>query len=84
VRVLSLDIDTVVPGHGKFGTLKQVADFCELLTSLRTATNSALLSGLSEEAVVHEVELPQYATMPRYREWLPPNLRATYRYLKGQ
>jgi glyoxylase-like metal-dependent hydrolase (beta-lactamase superfamily II) len=83
-RVLSLDIDTVVPGHGTLSTLKQVAGFCELLSSLRSAMNNALLSGLSEDAAVHEVELPQYAAMPRYREWLPPNLRATYRYLKGQ
>lgn len=83
-RILSLDIDTVVPGHGGLSTLKQVANFRDLLKALRAAVNEAVLAGLSEDATVVEVKLPQYAAMPRYREWLAPNLRATYRYLKGQ
>ena len=81
-RILSLDINTVVPGHGGLSTLKEVASFRELLGSLRAAVKGAASSGLSEDATVHEVALPQYATMPRYREWLPSNLRAAYRYLK--
>ena len=81
-RILSLDIDTVVPGHGGISTLKEVASFRDLLASLRAAVQRAASSGLSEDATVHEVALPQYAAMPRYREWLPSNLRAAYRYLK--
>jgi cyclase len=81
-RILCLDIDTVVPGHGGLSTLKEVASFRDLLASLRAAAHKAVASGLSEDATVREVELPQYASMPRYREWLPSNLRAVYRYLK--
>ncbi len=80
--VLSLEIETVVPGHGQLSTLREVAAFRELLQSLRTGVGRALSSGLSEEATVHDLTFPQYAAMPRYREWLPANLRATYRYLK--
>ena len=80
--VLSLEIETVVPGHGQLCTLREVAAFRELLQSLRTGVSLALSSGLSEEATVHELSFPQYAAMPRYREWLPANLRAAYRYLK--
>jgi hypothetical protein len=43
---------------------------------------SPCTSGLSEEATVHDLSFPQYAAMPQYREWLPANLRAAYRYLK--
>jgi hypothetical protein len=38
--------------------------------------------GASEEAAMYEVSLPHYETLPRYREWLPSNVRAIYRYLK--
>jgi cyclase len=81
-HILSLDIGTVVPGHGGLSTLKEVATFRDLLRSLREAARRALSSGFSEDATVREVDLPQYAAMPRYREWLPANLRAAYRYLK--
>ena len=81
-RVLSLDVDVVVPGHGGLSTLKDVADFRDLLAALRAGVRGAIAAGLSEDATVHEVKLPQYAAIPRYHEWLPPNLRATYRYLK--
>jgi glyoxylase-like metal-dependent hydrolase (beta-lactamase superfamily II) len=81
-RILSLDLDRVVPGHGGLSTLKEVATFRALLGSMRAAVHWAVSSGLSEDATVHEIALPQYAAMPRYREWLPSNLRAAYRYLK--
>jgi hypothetical protein len=32
---------------------------------------------------VREVKLPQYADIPRYADWLPHDVRATYRYLRG-
>jgi glyoxylase-like metal-dependent hydrolase (beta-lactamase superfamily II) len=81
-RVLALDIETVVPGHGGLSTLKEVADFRNLLAALRAGVHTAVAAGLSEDATVQEVGFPQYAAIPRYHEWLPPNLRATYRYLK--
>jgi glyoxylase-like metal-dependent hydrolase (beta-lactamase superfamily II) len=81
-RILTLDVDVVVPGHGAISTLKEVADFRDLLTSLRAAVQAAISSGWSEEAAVRGVALPQYEAMPRYREWLPPNVRAVYRSLE--
>jgi cyclase len=81
-RILTLDIDIVVPGHGGLSTLKEVADFRNLLAALRAGVQGAIAAGLSEDATAHEVTFPQYAAIPRYHEWLPPNLRAIYRYLK--
>jgi glyoxylase-like metal-dependent hydrolase (beta-lactamase superfamily II) len=80
--ILSLEIDIVVPGHGGLSTLREVAAFQELLSTLRAGAAMAISSGLSEEATVRDIKFPQYANMPRYREWLPANLRAAYRYLK--
>lgn len=82
-RVLALDADTVLPGHGEVCTLKEVAAFRDLLASLRKAVQQAMSSGSSEEAAVNEVELPAYAALPRYREWRSANIRSAYRYLKS-
>lgn len=81
-RVLSLDLDCVVPGHGDVCTLKQVDEFRALLLSLRTAVENKVRANASEEAAMHEISLPPYQSLPRYREWLQSNIRAAYRYLK--
>lgn len=82
-RVWTLDLVAVVPGHGPVATLRDVADFRNLLASLRDAVTAAIKTGVSEEAAAREVRLPNYAAMPRYAEWMPFNVRAAYRYLKG-
>jgi len=81
-RVLALDVDTVVPGHGDICSRKDVAAFRDLLMALREAVQRAVKAGASEEAAVREVEVPAYAATPRYREWRAPNIRAVYRYLR--
>lgn len=83
-HILTLDLKVVVPGHGPPATLAAVAAFRDLLGDIRGAVEGAIKSGLSEEAAVREVNLPQYAAMSRYREWMRFNVRSAYRYLKGR
>ena len=82
-HVLTLAADIVIPGHGAPTTLRQVADFREMLMALRSAVENSIRSGLSEEAAVQTVDLPQYASIPRYKDWMPMNVRAVYRHLRG-
>lgn len=82
-RILTMDFVQVVPGHGPVATLNDVAAFRDLLAALRDGVAAAIARGCSEEAAVAEVALPPYAGMPRYREWMPFNVRAIYRYLKA-
>jgi cyclase len=81
-RMKQMDLETVVPGHGPVCTLKDVAEFRDLLAGVRGAVARAIAAGASEDAAAAEIALPQYAALPRYREWLAPNVRAAYRYLK--
>jgi cyclase len=81
-RVLTLDVAVVIPGHGMPTDLAQVSRFRDMLVALRSAVDAAIKAGASEEAVVREVKLPQYADIPRYADWLPHDVRATYRYLR--
>jgi cyclase len=82
-RVLTLDVTVVIPGHGMPADLAQVGRFRDLLVALRSAVEVAIKSGASEEAAVATVKLPQYADLGRYADWLPHDVRATYRYLRG-
>jgi cyclase len=81
-RVLTLDVAVVVPGHGMPTDLAQVARFRDMLVALREAVATAIKAGVSEEAAVRDVNLPPYAGVPRYADWLPHDVRAAYRYLR--
>lgn len=83
-RVLALDLAVVIPGHGPPTTQAEVARFRAMLTELRAAVDRAIKSGVSEDAAVREVALPQFAQVQRYQEWLPLDVRAAYRYLRGR
>jgi hypothetical protein len=54
-----------------------------MLGALRGAVEAAIKAGHSEDAAVREVKLQPYAALPRYAEWLPHDVRAAYRYLRG-
>ncbi len=82
-RLLKLEIEIVVPGHGPVSTLREVNDFRNLLIALRSAVAGRVTAGASEDATVRETRLPAFAHLPRYREWLEPNIRSAYRYLRG-
>jgi cyclase len=82
-RVLTMDVNIVVPGHGEPATLREVRAFRGLLSAVRDAVAGAIGRGASEDAAVAEIVLADYAAMPRYREWMPFNIRAAYRYLRG-
>jgi glyoxylase-like metal-dependent hydrolase (beta-lactamase superfamily II) len=82
-RVLRMDVTAVVPGHGQPASLKELADFRKLLAAVRGEADKAIKAGWSEDAAARDVVLADYAAMPRYKEWMPFNIRAAYRYLRG-
>lgn len=82
-RVLAMEVAIVIPGHGLPATRKELGQFRNLLAAVRHAVDRALKSGWSEDAAVRDVALAEYASMQRYKEWMPFNVRAAYRYLRG-
>jgi glyoxylase-like metal-dependent hydrolase (beta-lactamase superfamily II) len=83
-RVLRMDVTTVVPGHGQPASLTELADFRALLAAVRGAADKAIKAGWSEDAAARDIVLADYAAMQRYKEWMPFNIRAAYRYLRGR
>ena len=82
-RVLRMDVATIVPGHGQPASLKELGQFKKLLAAIRSETDKAIKAAWSEDAAVRDIVLNEYAAMPRYKEWMPYNIRAAYRYLRG-
>lgn len=82
-RLQQLDLALVVPGHGDVCAPQEMATFATLLSDIRQAVEAHIRRNGSEEAAARDIVLPQYANLPRYKEWLPSNLRSVYRYLKG-
>jgi len=81
-RVLKMEIKTVIPGHGHPASLKEVAQFRDLLAGVRRSVGAAIDAGFSEDAAAHDVVIADYVGMQRYKEWMPFNVRAAYRYLR--
>ena len=64
-RVLALEVAVVVPGHGAPTTLQEFARVGQMLWRARRRRTHHQ-GGMSEDAAVQEVSLPQYADIPRY------------------
>ena len=60
-----------------------MADFRKLLAAVRSEADKAIKAGWSEDAAARDVVLAEYAAMPRYKEWMPFNVRSASRYLRG-
>ena len=82
-RVQAMDIKTVVPGHGFPASLRELKRFRDLLDAVRAAVGRAVKANWSEDAAVRDIVLADYVSMPRYKEWMPFNIRSAYRYLRG-
>ena len=70
-QVCAMNVEQVIPGHGKPAGLKEIADFRDMLTALRDGVAGALGKGMSEDEAVERVRLSDYEHLPRYPEWMP-------------
>ncbi len=83
-RLLELDFDTIVYGHGPPGDRASVERQVAYYTDLRRAVEAALEEGLSEDEAAQRVRLPEYADWGQYEAWLPGNVRGVYRWVAAR
>ncbi|MCH7564212.1 MAG: MBL fold metallo-hydrolase [Gemmatimonadetes bacterium] len=83
-RLLELDFETVVFGHGPAGDRAAVQRQIRYYDDLRTAVSHAVDEGLTEDQAAERISLPEYASWSQYEAWLPLNVRAIYRWIAGQ
>jgi glyoxylase-like metal-dependent hydrolase (beta-lactamase superfamily II) len=80
-RVLQMDIETFIPGHGEITDRTGVLKFIQYHQDLQAAVQKAIDAGLSLEEAKQEVKLPKYASYRRYERGLPGNVEVVYREL---
>lgn len=83
-RVLELDFETIVFGHGPPGDRASIERQIAYYDALRAAVEAAVDAGLSEDEAAARVRLPEYAEWGQYEAWFPENVRAIYRWIASR
>ncbi len=81
-RLLELEFETIVFGHGPSGDRAAVERQVSYYNDLRNAVAGAVEKGWTEDEAAERVKLPAYESWGRYDEWFPMNVRAIYRWMK--
>lgn len=80
-RLMTLEFDTIVFGHGPPGDAAAVRRQGRYYAALRAAVQQAIDHGWTEDEAAERVRLPQYESWGQYEAWFPMNVRAIYRSL---
>ncbi len=83
-RLLELEFETIVFGHGPSGDRAAVERQVSYYNDLRNAVAGAVEEGWTEDEAAERVKLPAYESWGQYDEWFPMNVRAIYRWLKSE
>ena len=66
--LLSLDIDTVVPGHGNVGRREDLVEYMDFLQDLKTEVSAAIANGLTLQQAQQSVHLSEYSDWLHFDE----------------
>jgi glyoxylase-like metal-dependent hydrolase (beta-lactamase superfamily II) len=83
-RLAVLNVNKIVPGHGKWGGMPVLTTFREYLTDLYSAVFVSWMIKRPIDAAKKEVQLPKYESWLKYKEWLPANVEKVYQELVAE
>ena len=81
-RILEMDVDTIVPGHGPITDKKGVAEVKRYLEYIYQEAEKRYEAGMSAQEAVKDIELDRYATWTD-GERIAVNIASIFRELKG-
>ncbi len=81
-RVLKLEADTFVPGHGAVGDRKAVEKFLAYLQELKSLVEPAVARGDTAEQAIQAVGMPAKYSAYRFQNLFPANVQKMYAELK--
>jgi len=81
-KMLALDADRFVPGHGPAGDRQDVLRFLAYLQDLRTLVEPFVIQGDSVEQAMQEIQLPLKYSRYRFKNFFPANIEKMYAELK--
>ncbi len=82
-RLLDLDFEVIVFGHGPAGDRDTIHRQIRYYDALRAEVRRAVEAGWSEDRAAAEVRLPEYGDWDQYDAWFPLNVRGVYRWMSG-
>jgi len=83
-RLLDLDFEVIVFGHGPLGDRDAIHRQIRYYDALRVEVRRAVEAGWSEDRAAAEVRLPEYGGWGQYDAWFPMNVRGVYRWMSGR
>ena len=82
-RLLGLDFEIIVFGHGPAGDRDTIHRQIHYYDALKTEVRRAVEAGWSEDRAAAEVRLPEFGDWGQYDAWFPLNVRGVYRWMSG-
>lgn len=79
-KIMEMDVDVYLPGHGDVGTKKDVQEAIGFLTDLQAAVKDAIAKGMSREEAAKALQFPKYKDW-RNADNAPANITAMYHLL---
>ena len=83
-RLLEINFETMVFGHGPAGDRSAIHRQIRYYDQIRSEVRNALAAGWSEDRAAAEIRLPEFSDWGQYEDWFPMNVRAVYRWMAGR
>ena len=83
-RLLELDFETIVFGHGPDGDRESIVRQIAYYDHLRSRVAAAIDAGMSEDQAAERVRSPEFSDWGGYADWYGLNVRGMYRWLANQ
>ena len=80
-RLKLMDIDTIIPGHGKIGGKELIDQQLEFLEALKVETTVAIQARQTPEQAAASVKLVKFNTWRGFNEWMGENVKLMYQEL---
>jgi len=81
-RILELDTEQFVPGHGPVGNRQDVMRFLAYFEDLRALVEPYVIRGDNVELAMQEIQLPVKYSRYRFQNFFPANVQKMYAELK--
>ena len=83
-RLLEINFDTIVFGHGPAGDRDSIHRQIRYYDQIRSEVRKALSAGWTEDRAAEEIRLPEFGDWDQYDAWFPLNVRAIYQWMAGR
>ncbi len=84
MRAEALEFEIMAPGHGNIGSHSDVAATRVYMESLRDQVREGIDAGMSDDEIVAEVTMDDYASWSNYEDWRELNVRGMAAYLRSE